>query len=307
MPKFKKGRLLRLSAIIACVVILIAMPLMAKNLNSDVSADDDFAVLYLWQIDGFEGGKGSRANYLQDIGDKFFKAGGCYLKVTSLSADAARENLKAGNVPDLISYAAGMYGIETYITGGAAYSTWCHGGYCFLCLEQNADFLAVSPTNTIINAGTDNRAEVCALFCGIQGAETARPTAAYVKLIDGKYKFMLGTQRDVFRLRTRGVQFSIKPVTEFNDLYQNISVTATNAKKRQLSESFIKFLLSKSENVTKLGLLAQDLALYADELHALENLSYEFTIKSPISEQAKKQIDSATANCDVNLLKNLLK
>lgn len=311
MPKLKiridKKKFFRFLLFALCFAIIITVPIMAiMNKKKANAVSDEMTVLNVWQIDSFEGGKGSRAKYLQDLGKKFSKKNGCYVTVSSLSADAARLNLKNGNVPDLISYGAGTYGIESYIRGRLPYYCWCNGGYCYLSLDTNANFEDISVNNLIINGGTDNLADVTALLCGVNGAEKAKPTSAYVRLINGEFKYLLGTQRDIFRLRTRGVAFAVKPVTAFNDLYQNISVTCSSDKKAVYAELFIEFLLENGEGVSLLGLMADGLRLYDDEMRLLEGLTYEYRLTSPISESMKNEINQSIINCDIKKLKNLL-
>lgn len=311
MPKLKiridKKKFFRFLLFALCFAIIITVPIMAiMNKKKANAVSDEMTVLNVWQIDSFEGGKGSRAKYLQDLGKKFSKKNGCYVTVSSLSADAARLNLKNGNVPDLISYGAGTYGIESYIRGRLPYYCWCNGGYCYLSLDTNANFEDISVNNLIINGGTDNLADVTALLCGVNGAEKAKPTSAYVRLINGEFKYLLGTQRDIFRLRTRGVAFAVKPVTAFNDLYQNISVTCSSDKKAVYAELFIEFLLENGEGVSLLGLMAEGLRLYDDEMRLLEGLTYEYRLTSPISESMKNEINQSIINCDIKKLKNLL-
>jgi len=307
MSERKKRLIYRIFAFIICVCTLIAALFVMFSDNEKAEAQGEMTVLNVWQIDNFEGGRGSRAGYLQNVGNDFAKCGGSYVTVTAITAQAAVENLNRGTVPDLISYGAGISGLETYITGNTPYNCWCYGGYCLLSLEHNADFSKTTAQNTVINAGTGNRVDVCALLLGLNGANYAQPTSAYVKLINGDFKFLLGTQRDVFRLKTRGVQFSVKPVTEFNDLYQNISITAQNGKKRAEAQKFVDKLLKENENVSKLGLFCSGKTLYDDELHAFEGLSYDINLKTPLSVAAKNELDGAILNSDVNLIKNLLK
>ncbi len=287
-----------------CVIIIISAPLIIINIKIKENADADDAemtVLTVWQIDSFEGGRGSRADYLQKLSEEFSD---CYILVTSISAEAARNNIIKGTMPDIISYGAGIFGIENYIK---SYKTWCNGGYCILTLEENSDFSDLNTKNTIINGGINNLSSVAALFCGLNGAASDRPTGAYVKLINGKYKYLLGTQRDIFRLKTRGVAFSIMPVTEFNDLYQNISVIATEKHRIELAEKFIDFLLQNSESINKLGLMKEGLNLYDDELKELEGISYKYKLAAPIGNETYEAINNAVASDDINLLKNLLK
>ena len=47
--------------------------------------------------------------------------------------------------------------------------------------------------------------------------------------------------------------------------------------------------------------------LYDGEMHKLEGVNYEYELTSPLSELSAKQIKTAAQNCDLNLLKNLLK
>lgn len=298
----KKFRLAFLCLI--CVAILITMPIMSAS-ESSASSKHKMYVLNLWQIDSFEGGKGSRASYLQSIANGFSKGGNCYVTVTTLTAAAARENLKNGTIPDLISYGAGTFGIENYLKGSTPYYTWCYGGYCFLCLDENSDFSDISAVNTVINEGTENNSKVAAMMCGVEGATYEKPTGAYVRLINGKYKYLLGTQRDIYRLKTRGVSFSVKPVTEFNDLYQNISITSTDAQFALKAEEFIKYLLKNGDKVAQLGLMVNGKRLHSEEMRVMEGLSYEFKLIAPISANTKAEIDGAISNNDLNLLKKL--
>lgn len=310
MPKFKipinKTKIIRFLLFALCLAVIIATPIIATTKKISNAASGEMTVLTLWQIDGFEGGKGSRATYLQNLADKFSKDSGCYITVNSLSADAARLNLSKDNVPDLISYGAGMYGIENYIRGDNLYYNWCNGGYCFLSVDTNANFEDISTENLIINGGTGNLVGAAALLCGVNGAEVAKPTAAYVKLINGEFKYLLGTQRDVFRLRTRGVAFSVKPVTEFNDLYQNISITCADTKKSTFAKRFIEYLLDNRENTYALGLMAEGKNLYDDEMCLMEGLTYGCRLMAPINEGLKNEINNAIINCDTKKLKNLL-
>lgn len=291
-----------------CFTVLISVPsITAARREHNATAANEPLVFTVWQIDSFEGGRGSRATYLQNVADEFSVENGCFLRINSLSSNSARLNLAEGNVPDLISYGAGTFGLESYIRGKKPYYTWCNGGYCLLSLAENADFSDLSAENTVINAGTENLIGAAAIFLGIGKATYEKPTGAYVELINGKYKYLLGTQRDIFRLKTRGVAFSVKPVTQFNDLYQNISITTTDAKREIAAEKFIEYLLTKSGNVTKLGLMYNDKNLYDDEMSQMEGLSYDYKLMAPISESTKNELISAISICDENKLKILLK
>lgn len=306
MRKISVSQIKRIMLFIISLSIIIYVPFSLFN-ESGGKAANDKQLLTVWQIDSFEGGKGSRTAYLQNIADIYSENSDCYIVVTSLSYDAVRLNLDGGTVPDLISYGAGTCELESYFTGLKPFYTWCNGGYCILTLDSNSVFKDVTAENTIINEGTGNLSGAAALLCGLSGADKARPTSAYVQLINGKYKYLLGTQRDVFRLKTRGASFSIKAVDEFNDLYQNISVTTVNQNKIKIAQDFIEFLLSQNSEITKIGLMSENRKLYDDEIAMLEGISYKNKLVAPVSQTTKDEINSAIINCDENKLKKLLK
>lgn len=301
-----KKRTLILVAII--VLLIIAVPLLAFFQGRSAQADDmQTQTISVWQIDGFEGGRGSRSQYLQNIGDKCFKDKKVYISVTSLSADAARINLQQGKIPDVISYPAGFYGIESHINkSDFIYKSWCRGGYCFITLDENAEFADISDENTVINAGKDNLSDVAAVMCGVGGAQREEPTNAYLKLLSGKFKYLLGTQRDIFRFITRNEAFSVKPVTAFNDLFQNISILTKNVSKYSICNRYVDYLF-ENNGVGKLGLFYGDNKDIAEELKPLCNVQFETVINYPCGKDYVDQLKSAASSGDLNKIKNLLK
>lgn len=297
------SRLKPLIFMLLCCTAVITFTAVAFTKEEAKPQITERPVLNIWQIDNFEGGKGSRADYLKKTGEAFSKNESCYVTVTALTSEAARLNLEAGNLPDVVSYGAGMHGLEKYIEG---YAEWCHGGYCFLTLDTNSDFSDINSQNTVINGGKDNFPAAAALLCDIVGAAAEKPTAAYVRLIDGKYKYLLGTQRDIYRLKTRAVSFAVKPVTVYNDLYQNVSVIS-QSKNRKLAERFVNYLIDAKSGLGKIGMLADGITLYEDEMKQMEGLSYEYRLASPVSADTRGEIQKLIADCNVNVLKNLLK
>lgn len=293
--------------IFACLcVCAVAGGCVAAFVNyADGEEDDALQVLTLWQIDSFEGGRGSRAEYLRSLAQDFAKSANVYIEVTALSSDAARTNISAGVVPDIISYGAGFYGIESLVSEGYG-KAWCRGAYCLIALS-GTDFSSVSTANTVINEGKDNLVSAAALFSGLQGANYAAPTSAYVSLISGEYDFLLGTQRDVIRLQIRGESFEVKPLTEFNDLYQYISVLTCDGEKAAVAEEYINYVLSHGESLTRIGMLCDGETLYSDEMHALEGVDFSYTIPAVASSGAVAEIKKAARSGDINLLKSLLK
>jgi hypothetical protein len=299
----------RVAALFVLVIICVTVPIMAAvGGKESVKSEEQLNCLTLWQVDGFEGGKGSRASFLTKTTQNCFDGQSTYVTVTTLSADAVRENLAAGNIPDMISYNAGFYGLESFINAqDYVYKTWCRGGYCIIAVDENADFSDVNSQNTVINSGKDNLSEVVALFCGLEDALMLPPTGAYVQVLSGKYKYLLGTQRDVFRFRARNKEIKIKVVGEFNDLYQNISVLTKDKAKYSLCKQFVSYLLENNKGVEELGLFSDGNNLYTDNLHSFENISINYKIQGVVSKEYLTNLKDAVKKKDINLVKNLLK
>lgn len=304
--RFIKSKLaLRVFLCLLSVAILISIPILAKSGKAENKDEESLIVLNVWEVDSFEGGKGSRANFLQRVGDELPN---CYVKVTTLTAEAARQNLKSGNIPDMISYGAGTFGLEQYINDRDPFSAWCRGGYCLLSIVDSADFADITSKNTLINCGIDNNVEIAAMFEGLSDAVYEKPTGAYVDLINGKYKYLLGTQRDIFRLQTRGVAFKVKPLTKFNDIYQLISITSKDDGKIESSRKFIAKLKESWSKLDQIGMLdCQNRHIYDGEMNQLEDLEFDLAIKSPMSLEIKTKLDEAVKNKDENQVKSLLK
>lgn len=305
MPKKKIAILL-----FVIIALIITVPVLGVTVrkNGENNKNQTMQSIVLWQIDGFEGGKGSRKQYLQDKATAYFKKQRTYLNAVAISAEAARQNIAEGRLPDIISYPSGFYGIENCVNAkDFFYVNWCRGGYCLLSVDTSSDFSDVSVENTVINSGKDNLPAVAAALCGLSDASYEPPTNAYLKLISGKYKYLLGTQRDVFRLKTRNVSFAIKPVTQFNDLYQNISIITKDASKYQKCRDFVDLITANDNGVGKLGLFYKDAKCETEELNEMRLCTFDYPLSFPCSENFIGQLKTAVKNKDVNMIKNLLK
>ncbi len=305
MPKKKIAVLLFI-----VLALVITVPILGVTVRkaSKIDKTNSMQSIVLWQIDGFEGGKGSRKQFLQNKASAYFKNQRTYVNVVALSADAARQNIAKGNLPDMISYPAGFYGIETQVNAkDFFYVNWCRGGYCLLSIDTAADFSDVNAENTVVNSGKDNLVAVTATLCGLDEAVCEPPTNAYLKLIGGKYKYLLGTQRDVFRLKTRNLSFVLKPITQFNDLYQNISIITKDASKYQKCKEIVNYLTADDNGVGKLGLFYKDAECDISELNEMRLCGFDYTLNYPCSESFIDQLNTAAKNKDVNKIKNLLK
>lgn len=298
-----------IALILVIIVIAIVAPVSYRAaLQSKESGDKKgIQLIEMWQIDGFEGGKGSRASYLSRAAEKCFEGQNIYFKVTSLTADAARANISSGRAPDLISYSAGFYGIEELVNEKYPAYTWCSGRYCLISLDASADFSDANSENIVINEGKDNLVGVCAALEGFGEVDSESSVNAYLKLLDGSYKYLLGTQRDIFRFISREVEYCVKPLTAFNDLYQNISVLTTEREKCSAAEKFIEYLKVNGD-VTSLGLFS-DKSNYSDNaaLNLLETATPLSRLSAYCTQDYIEELKEAAKSGDINKIKNLLK
>ena len=303
--KYTMRKLIRFICAGLCVCAVVGGAVCAFINKASEAESGGVELITVWQIDNFEGGKGSRAEYLRSIGNKFYSETDIYVDVTAVSADAARANISAGTLPDIISYGSGFYGLESIVDEKDYSVSWCRGAYCLISINSS-DFSAANKENTVVNAGRDNLTEVVALLSGLEGATEEAPTAAYVSLINGEYEYLLGTQRDIIRLQTRKQSFNVFPLTCFNDLYQNFFVIA-KGEKQSACRDYIDYVISESENLYKTGMFYGELHLYSDEMNALEKVSAEFTVPPIVSEEYISRLKSAASATDINMLKSLLK
>ncbi len=299
----------RIALLILIAVLCVAVPIMSIALNARENVQaEQMQVITLWQIDGFEGGKGSRAQYLGNKAVKLFGNQKKYLNVITISAEAAEENIKMGKLPDMISCTPTFNAHLNYINNtNFVFKTWCYGSYCLMSLQENAEFSDISPSNIIVNEGKDNLSAVASALIGVGGAKSDVPTNAYLQLLNGKFKYMLGTQRDVFRLKTREVAFSVKKVSVFNDLYQNISILARDKSRYETCKRFVEYITENNSDIDKVGLFSKNGQKYCDELQFLQDNDVEYALNSPCGDRYLAELKSAAANNDVNKIKSLLK
>ena len=203
-------------------------------------------VVRVWNIDTFEGGKGSRTAFLKSVAREL--QGEAYYLVTSYTLEGALSAFAEGDAPDILSFGVGLSAfaerllpLKREFAGGElggktlAYP-WCMGGYYLFSLT---DF--EGDGRTALSVGGENLPAVAARLEGISGEET-ESVAAYTGFLSGKYRYLLGTQRDVCRFQARGVIVQARPLTKYCDLYQYIGILSSE--KREASLAFVEALLS---------------------------------------------------------------
>ena len=240
--------------------------------NYIVKQEDYQDVLTLWQIDNFEGGTGSRKQFLMSVARKFEKNNkGILIMVLNLTKEGAEENFNNGIFPDMISYGHGVevknvseFVPVNTVKGGLVddrvYATaWCRGGYVMI---KNPNFKNSGNADEciIVSQGeyTQPLTALCMEEIDVKSVKMLSPMDAYVKFVSGKAKYFLGTQRDVNRLSSREMLVEIVPFEKYNDLYQYISITSIDGVKKYYSKEFINYLVSEKiqKELNKIGMMS---------------------------------------------------
>lgn len=243
-------------------------------------------ILTLWQVDSFEGGRGSRKQFLLDVACGFEKKyDGVLVMVTSLTPTGVAENFSKGILPDMISYGNGVE-IQSAVGlngnfGGASIGDkcyafpWCRGGYVLIGNKEIPDKI----DTLTVSQGEFTLPLVALMEEGIyvNNLEVLSPMDAYVKFVEGKTSFLLGTQRDINRLYVREKEVYIKPLENFCDLYQYVSVTSTDKVKAEYSKLFAEYLISSSvqKKLHKIGMLS----CFTSTEHSVLNLNTMQNVK----------------------------
>lgn len=212
-------------------------------------------IISLWQIDGFEGGSGSRKQFLLKVARDFEKQNqGVLVMVITHTFLSAKESIEKGVLPDLISFSNGVeitqmesLSVSRTVAGGKVgekvYATaWCRGGYVLI---KNPNAKNKETSTIIVSQKEYTQPLVAMMLEGIEfdNVESFSPLDAYVNFTLGKEEYFLGTQRDVVRLINRDFEFESTPLTEYNDLYQYIALTCQDKTKKSIAKQFIDYLL----------------------------------------------------------------
>ncbi|MCQ2387598.1 MAG: hypothetical protein MJ066_04035 [Clostridia bacterium] len=241
--------------LVLCNVFTIFVGTKKIKHNELINKENNKEILTIWQIDTFEGGIGSRKNFLMKIAREFEKENNIFIMVVSHTKTSAEENMENGIYPDLISYGNGVNvgnlkeircdrQFNAGVINHSQYAIpWCRGGYVLI---ENTKKTNKFDFDLIISKNENNLPVISVLDKENEYKKTEILTYkdAFSKFKNGKSKFLLGTQRDLIKLNNIGMETDVLPLNSFNDLYQYISITCNNEIKLVYSEKFINFLIS---------------------------------------------------------------
>lgn len=241
-------------------------------------------IIRIWNVDTFEGGKGSRVAFLKECARRVEHDANCFYLVTGYTKEGALEARQRGEMPDILSFGIGLDAyldvslpLSQVFSGGEidgqGYAVpWCRGGYF---LFSTSDFSKEG--ECAISCGGDNLPQVVSSLFGISG-ECVPSLSAYVRFLNGEFKYLLGTQRDACRFQARGVSVNVKPLSEYNDLYQYCSVLSQENKAE--CDKFIEALRSE-EMQARLSSIG---------MYPIESEEAHYTVSVFLSSDAREEL-----------------
>jgi len=243
------------------ILVIVALTLFLPHTGQ---TDETKRVIRVWNVDTFEGGRGSRTNFLKSVARSIRKKDkNVYYLVTSYTLEGARYACEEGDFPDLISFGLGLSSFAEQslpvgysfaggtLAGNALAYPWCRGSYFLFSLTEEFD----EEGTTAISCGGENLSSLVAYLEGIKG-ETVDSLTAYTGFLNGTYRYLLGTQRDWNRFSARGVEVYFKPLTQYCDLYQYISILS--AEHVEDCRAFVRALLGEEmqNRLSEIGMYA---------------------------------------------------
>ena len=279
---WKITRIIAAAMTVAIVVFtpLFAFPESVKGEKKPIKTEEYKFVLTLWNIDVFEGGTGSRADFLAARANERTDDG-IIILVKSHTPESVKKSIENGEIPDMVSFGVGVDSVRLLcrelpssdfkggVIGGKTYAVpWCSGGY-YLIAKQ-ADNRLIEGLNSknanigsvIVSQNSYNLPVLSMKTSGVTAtaAEYLSPMDAYLKFVTKDGGVLLGTQRDLRRLQKRGVAFTAYPLTGFSDLCQYIAVTTKSDEKYRACLDFLRYIASEKvqDKLWKIGMMRAD-------------------------------------------------
>ncbi len=254
-------------------------------------------VLDMWHIEAFEGGNSARKGYLDKLIKTFSKANrGVYISLKVMSLSEYELNIKQ-NPPDIISFTRDCKDVEKYLTSlprnkninkdflqaiSFQDEIICYpymlGRYAIISYKENPlesilENSIVKKSKTVYPFGfAKNVASESVLkynnitFDSVKQSETQYEN--YTAFLKGEITTMLGSQRDVHRLKAREEKGSINSLyytylEGYTDLVQYIGVVE-NKENMDIALAFADFLISASSQrqLSSCGMFSPYLKIY---------------------------------------------
>lgn len=286
--------------------VLVALSAIFTFKKGETIDVESVSVLELWQIDMFEGGQGSRRQYLSQIASDFEKENKKVLiNVVNKTVEGALWNFTNNVYPDMISFSSGLDGVlpilekldvkEDVLGGklnGDTYAyPWAVGGYVYIVREKSEKI-----QTTYISEGLYNLPTLAAYLEGLtlENQVACEPLDAFSSFLKDENSALLGTHRDLYRLSGKNYNVKITPLKKFSDLIQYIGVVKGEEKRTAISKNFVDFLAKNcKDSIYKIGMTAYDDIEKSNDnrpIDLLFDIKYEFTTSAFCQNSTIKEI-----------------
>lgn len=284
-----------------CVAVFFAAIFLPSTKTAQCKKEKP--ILTVWQIDMFEGGIGSRATYIKNAATNFEKKNNVLIMVETKTAKDVEELLAKNIVPDIISFSSGLNGVLEKaksldsdgfagVYNGKTYAKcWCYGGYVRIKRK------GTNPTQIILSKNKSKNIELACLYNSIDvsNAKEFEPKRAFEEFMATPDSLLIGTQRDIYRLRNKIENYEIEPLEFFTDLVQYVSILSEIENKISLSENFINYLCGEGQkNINSLGLMSKDKKLNNANNGLIDrffNVNYAFSTLAFLSQDEILEIE----------------
>ncbi len=228
------------------------------HLKSQPKRNEDKAtVLVMWHVDTFEGGTGSRQDFLMKSAIAFEKkTPNVYISVVNHTVDSIMDGFTAGTFPDMISFGIGVADVLEYAKPLKTHinnvffntATWQNTVYCYpYAYGKYVKISQISPKNNsvVVSKGKNNLPLFTLKKQGGELPVNILPSLeSYAEFVAGKHGYMIGTQRDIYRLNSRGYEFEFEPYGDYTDLIQYIAVLSADEQRAIKAKNFAEYLIS---------------------------------------------------------------
>ena len=322
MKKILRAFLWVLTAFILFFTPVVALKKTGTANDFPLKTEDYKRVLTLWNIDTFEGGIGSRGDFLSEVLLPLADEGTVVL-VSAHTVNSAKENLSKGVIPDIVSFGVGADFLAPYVRelpfsvfvggeiSGKTYAVpWCRGGYFFISKTEDHQLI----DRLIVSQGEYNRPIFALKEEGAEynSVEFLSPLDAYTAYLSDESATLLGTQRDIWRLTRRGVSFYAFPAEKFSDLYQYVAVTTDDEENYSACVETVRRLAGiGAKALADIGMFGADANAYDGALGSYDTAKTTLTLSPFTSAEILKDADGvAVAAKEENYyekIKNALK
>ena len=278
-----------------------------KYLSSMQTKD---VVLSLYHVETFEGGTASRSKYLEKMAQRFNRLySNCYIVVKTISQDELVLNIEKDNIPDMLSFGtgAGEYiagfmaeleknknvrsDLATLGTKGGKILAYPYmlSGYALIS-KQSLDE-GENDISKLLEPNKNSKKTIKGVSIGMEntnpckvlaqkGIKSSKENAgvfdsqydAYCSFVRGESVSLLGTARDVHRIKNREQNGTIPTCSyyyfgSYSDLVQYIGVSTKSIKNLEYCKLFATFLTQEESQqaIKNYGLFSvRDTKIYTE-------------------------------------------